>query len=185
MATRRRAFLAVSVVLTAIGAVVLWFAFFRHCQQPPVEQPTAPKTVAELLGGSWQEVAPGQNPDENAGVETIYHFAADGTYELRCWTIVHGTNVITGTYHLDGNALQFLTPVPPSSVFYNEILERVNTIESITEERLVIVTVTKKRWTPEFAKELADATDKPVEKLLAEVREDRSRSEYVRVKNQN
>jgi hypothetical protein len=182
MNKRRRLFVAVFAVL-ALGGIGLWFGVFRDRQQQQVEQPPAPpKTVAELLIGSWQEAPPGQNPPENAAIELIYHFARDGKYEVRYWTVIHGSEVTPGTYRLDGNTLQFLSPAAPSYILAGEICERVNTIESITEERLVLVTVIKKRWTPEIAQDLADANNVPVEQLLTEVREDRHRDEYVRVK---
>jgi len=167
-----------------IGTPVLWFAVFRNREQPVVDQPP-PKTTAELLVGSWKKVRPGEHPAEPALYEIIRRFKDDGKYELDIWNAIDGPRLISGTYRLDGNTLRFLTPVvDPSPIPHQEIWELVNTIESVTEEQLVIVTVTRKRWTPETAQTLANARDVPVEPILDEVREERSRTVYVRIKEQ-
>jgi hypothetical protein len=180
MNTRLRALF----VTSAVGGAVLWFFVFRPPQQPLAEEPKPeqPKTMAELLVGSWKKVEAGQNPNEPVLFEIVHRFRADGTHELDIWDALRGPKVVSGRYQVQGNTLQFLwerasNPSPTR----DEIWEMTSTIESLTEEQLIFVTVTKKRWAPEMARELAEVRRVSVDSVLAEIREDRSRSIYVRI----
>jgi hypothetical protein len=184
MTTRSRKFVGIAVAALLLGTGVLWFNVFRDRHKLPVEQP---KTTAQLLVGSWKliERPEDRNSREPPSVEIIRHFAKDGTCELRVWDVVRGTKVTPGRYRLEGNVIEFVNPTSANlSPSRYEIWERVNTIESLTDEELVILSVTKKRWSPEMAQELADVREVPVAQVLAEVREDRSRSVYLRVKDE-
>jgi hypothetical protein len=186
MKTRLRTLFGVSAIC-ALGGAVLWIIVFRHTQQPVSEgpQPEKQKTTTELLIGSWKEVQPEQMPNEPVLFEIVHRFRADGTYELDVWDMLRGPKVLSGKYQVQGNALQFLLDITenPSST-RDEICERTHTIESLTEEQLVIVTVSKKRWTSEMARDLAEARGVPIDSVLAEIREDRSRCVYVRIKGE-
>lgn len=186
MKTRLRTLFGVSAIC-ALGGAALWIIVFRHPQQPVSEGPKSEKqkTTAELLIGSWKEVQPEQKPDEPALFEIVHRLRADGTYELDVWDTLRGPKVVSGRYQVQGNALQFLSDITGNpSPTCNEICERTHTIESLTEEQLVLVTVTKKRWAPEMARDLAEARGVPVDSVLAEIRENCSRSVYFRIKGE-
>jgi hypothetical protein len=147
--------------------------------------PPEPKTIAELLVGSWREVEPGENPNERILFSIVYHFRADGTFEVDVWDAMRGPKVRSGQYRVQGATLQILWPGASNlSPTRYEIWERTWTIESLTEEQLVIATVTKKRWSPEMARELAEGMGVPIDSVLSKVWEDHSRSVYVRIKGE-
>jgi len=185
MNKRWRLLVAISAVL-AMSGIGLWFGVFRDRQQPVIPNPPVPqKPLAELLVGTWKKVQPGENPDTPALFEVVVHYGNDGKYEYRVWNSIEGYKTISGTYRLDGHSIQFLSPVVnPSPIPRQESWELVNTIEFLTERDLVIGTVTKKRWAPEIAQELAEARGVPLATVLGEVREERSRSVYVRIKDE-
>jgi hypothetical protein len=182
MKTRLRIFAGVSVLILVTVAVA-WFTFFRDKQQPVVEQPqqAQPKTTAELLVGSWKEIYPERAIQPNL-FEVVHHFAQDGKYEIHVWDSARGNKVIASRYRLEGNIIRFdpLEIDTPGE----EILERVTKIEKLTNEQLVLITVTKTRWTPEMAKKLAAIRDVPLDQILAEAREDKSQTVCTRVQNQ-
>ena len=181
---RRFRLLTVATLLALVAGASVWFAFFRDKGQRPAEESPKPKTTAELLIGSWKEVQPGQS-NEPALFEVVLHFKQDGKYELSTWDSIRGPRVAPGTYRLHENTLQF-SPASATelSPIRGEIWERTSIIETLTEEQLIIVTITRRRWTQEMAEQLADVRGVPVGPLLAEVREDRSRSLYVRLKDE-
>ena len=183
MRTRLRAIVAGFVVLALIA--VLWFSVFHHHQQPSTEQPNPPqeKTIAERLVGSWKQVQPERKPDEPVLFEIVHRFRADGTYELDVWDALRGPKVVSDRYQVQGDTLQFLSERASNpSPTRDEIWAATSTIESLTDEQLVIVTVTKKRWAPERARVLAEVWGVSVEQLLSEVREERHSATYERVK---
>jgi Lipocalin-like domain len=184
MTARSRWVIAGSALAALVGGAVLWFAVIREKPKPqPADQP---KTTAELLVGTWRlvEQPEDREPREPDLFGIVRQFADDGRVEDRVTDFINGPQVSSGTYRLEGNTLKFFSPsIANPSPTRHEIWELTSTIESLTEEELVIVTVTRKRWAPERAQQLAGLREVPVEQVLAEVREDRSQSVYIRVKD--
>ena len=185
MTSRSRSVIAGSVVIvTLVAAGIIWFAVIgdKHKRQSEL-----PKTTAELLVGSWKRV---ENPEDRKPVEPdlfgiVCRFTEDGRYEFRVTDFIRGPWATSGTYQLDGNTIKFFTPTSDNpSPIPDQIWELSSTIESISEEELVIVTVTKKRWAQEMAHNLAVVREVPLEQSLSEVQQDSSRSVYVRIKEQ-
>jgi hypothetical protein len=161
-----------------VAAGAVWFSFFRNKPQPAVVQPEPPppKTTAELLLGSWKEVY----PEQAVRPELLYHFTKDGRHEIRVWDFIHGPAVSVGTYKLEGNTIRFEPQYQDN--YREEILDRVTLIEKLTDEELILVTVTKKRCTPATAKDIAAVRDLPVDQVLAEVREEKAEPRfYIRM----
>ena len=140
-----------------------------------------------MLVGKWKLVdQPADRiPGEPGLFGFVFSFTEDGRYESRIIDFFDGPEETSGTYQLEGNTIRFFTPtIANPSPISSEIWELTSTIETLTEEELIIVTITKKRKTPERAQQLAQVREVPVGLILAEVREDRSRSVYVRLKDQ-
>jgi hypothetical protein len=176
-------FIAVASLLLVGGAVV-WLTVFRNHPKPQVEHP---KTAAELIVGSWRLIKRPEerNPDAPRSFDIVYHFTEDGNFEVRVWDVIRGSRVTQMKYQLDGNTIKFSTTSGANApTDHHEIWEPMSSIETLTEDELVIATITKKRWTLERAKDLALLREIPVEQVLAEVWEDRSREVFMRVKDE-
>jgi hypothetical protein len=177
-------FIAVSPLLL-VGCVAVWLTVFRNHAHSPTAQP---KTAAELIVGSWRLIQRPEerNPNHERTVDVIFSYAKDGSFTLQIWDVIRGSQPVkTGTYRLEGNVLELHTPwIDNDSTSVNEISETSSTIESITEEEMVLASVTRRRWTPRQAQILAEAQHVPLEQLLSEVREEHSRTVLLRVKDE-
>ena len=92
-----------------------------------------------------------------------------------------GIEVSTHEYRVNGNML-----FPPSP--YDDgtwVTESTTFIESLTENELILFSVTWTRLSLETAKQVAAARKIPVEQVLADVREEQGRYVYVRLKDKD
>jgi hypothetical protein len=93
-----------------------------------------------------------------------------------------GLEVSTREYHLNGNVLSKTAPHDDGI----RLTESTTFIESLTENELVIFAISRSRWSAKVAQDEADRRKVPLEKVLAEVSEERSKGRlYVRLKDKD
>ena len=145
---------------------------------PVAPAPRVKKSMAELLVGNWKVV----QSDLRASGEFWREYTRDGKVIGRSRTRETGFTERECEYRLEGNQLDYIPSNTNNSPLRHETWESTAMIDSVTEEKLVIVVVIRKRYTLEHAKLLAVTRELPVELFLAEVWEERVRTIFERVK---
>jgi hypothetical protein len=150
---------------------------------PPaaVAAPAHSKPWSELIIGKWLQV----NRPDLVG-DKVREFTREGkvierySYPARP-NHPKGIEVGAWEYRVNGNVL-----FPPSTRDDGIWVREYTTfIETLTENELVTLSIIRTRKSLEHAKREADRRKVPVEQVLAEVREERGRTYYVRVKDKD
>ena len=142
---------------------------------PQAPMPRVKKTTAELLVGKWKKVEPVSGTTHTS--EYTHDGKAVGTSSDR-----NGVRVRALEYRLIGTTLAFTPSDANYSSSPKHAQQRTSFVESVTEDKLVIVLVINGRWTLEGAREQAHIRDEPVERWLNETWVERHRSVYERIK---
>jgi hypothetical protein len=131
----------------------------------------------KLLIGTWRQVQP------RSTTEVTCEFATNGIVTMR-FARPDGVRTQSMAYKLVGDTFDFPDrKVEDNAIILNETIESTTYIESLTEDKLVTVTIDRKRLKPEMAAALAKSRMIPVEQLLSEVREQRHTAICERVKD--
>jgi hypothetical protein len=147
-----------------------------------VSAPRPGRSLPDLLVGSWLHV----NREGAVGDRTKV-FTRDGKVITRYSYPARpghraGIEKSEQEYRLDGQSLVY----PKSANPYDDgsrVTHYTNTIEFLDENTLIVVSTRKWHLTPARARDEADRRNVPVRVVLAEWREESSRSVYVRHKN--
>jgi hypothetical protein len=145
-------------------------------QAPAPREKTGRENWPNSLVGKWKRIG------HNYAAELTSEFTANGILTERTKDR-DGERSASVEYKLVGDT--FVVPEPPvqdNVITRNETSERTTYIESLSDEKLVTVTIVRRRWTPKRAAEIAKSRMIPVEQLLSEVREERHTATYERVK---
>jgi hypothetical protein len=144
--------------------------------------PKPSKSWSELIVGKWLHV----NRKDLIG-DKVREFTRDGrvierySYPARP-NHPGGIEVGTWEYRVEGKILSS----PPSTRDDGTwVTEYTTFIETLTENELVTLTIKRTRLSVEIARQVAARRKIPVEQVLADVREERGRTFYVRLKDKD
>ena len=144
---------------------------------PPPREKADQQNWPKLLVGKWIQI------EHSYAAEITKEFTAGGMVIDRI-SDRDGIRAASGQYQLVDNALTFSEPnsLTQSPSKY-EIREGTVSIESISEDKLVLLVIHRTRMTPERAQHIVKLRQIPVGPLLDEVRAERHLGTYERVKN--